>query len=50
MVAGNGGRYGVEQPDRGADQRRADHREDDLTNRQGRAGSEDSDNECADHA
>ena len=49
MVPGDCSRHGVEQPDRGADQRRADHREDDLTNRQGRAASENADGERADH-
>ena len=33
-----------------ADQRRADHREDDLPNRQSRAASEHADDERADHA
>jgi hypothetical protein len=49
MVPGDCSRHGVEQPDRGADQRRADHREDDLPNRQGRAASEHADDERADH-
>ena len=50
MVAGDGGRHGIEQPDRGADERRADRREGDLPDRQGRAAGEDADNERADHA
>ena len=50
MVAGNGGGHGIEQSDRCADQRRADRREDNLPNRQGRAAGEASDNERADHA
>ena len=50
VVAGDGGGHGIEQPDRCADQRRADRREDDLPDRQGRAAGEASDNERADHA
>ncbi len=50
MAAGNGGAHGVEQPDRCTDQRRADCREDNLPDRQGRAAGEASDNERADHA
>ena len=40
VVAGDGGGHGIEQPDRCADQRRADRREGDLPDRQGRAAGE----------
>ena len=50
MAAGYGGAHGVEQPDRCADQRRADRREGNLPDRQGRAAGEASDNERANHA
>ena len=49
VVAGDRGGHGIEQPDRCADQRRADRREDNLPDRQGRAAGEASDNERADH-
>ena len=50
VVAGDRCRHGIQQPDRGADQGRADRGEGNLSDRQGRAAGEDADNERADDA
>jgi hypothetical protein len=50
MVAGDGRRYGIEERESGPDERRSHRCEGDLSDRQGRAASEDTDNERADHS
>jgi hypothetical protein len=37
MIAGNGGRHSIDEPGHGADERRANRREYDQSDRQGRA-------------
>ena len=50
VVAGDTGRHGIEEPDYRADERRANRREDDLSDRQGRASGENANNKRADDA
>jgi hypothetical protein len=48
VVAGDARRHGIEEPDYRAEERGANRREYNLSNRLGRAAGEDTDNECAD--
>ncbi len=50
VVSSDSGWNGIEETYRGADERRADHREDDLSDGQGRAANEYGDNERPDDA
>ena len=49
VIAGNSGRDGIEKRDRGADERRADHRESDLSDGKRCTAGEDADDERTDH-
>lgn len=50
MVARDSGGHGIEESDRGADERHSDRREGDLSDRQDRTAGEDGDDDRADHA